>query len=351
MIKRRGMAIGLVFAVLIVLFVGGMTLSQLMRGVQRQLEFSDAQIRCQYIGEAGMNLLLTRLLARPWEQRWFQAGPDSASAIPYGDGNYDYFIMDTASKPYYVDLWIRTTFKTAKRCFFWRVKFDHGLLGGLAQGIAVNRFELEPDQAPPTGTTFTTPFTEQIAQIITERNSKKNGSNQLVSNIRQVVPTNQILTTIGKQNPGRVQNSPFTVETPTSVSPPLILASLTLPVLSLSPVPSIFRPGTKKVEKKFKEWLKENKIDSALLTSLTGIFNSGFAEYVKLVGEKKFDEAMKKLTQTLTKINDDFGGEETRMGDDDDQEGEDFDWDDLLDFGDENKRNKKKDGKTKKSGH
>lgn len=333
MTRRRGIAIGVVFVVLIVLFVGGMTLSHLMRGVQRQLEFSDAHIRCQYIGEAAMNLQLARLLSKPWEARWFAAGPDSASDLPYGGGNYDYFIQDTADKPFHVDLWIRSTFRNARRCFFWRVKYDHGLLGGLAQGLAVNRLELEPEQSPPTGTTVTTPFTERIKQIINERTAKRNRADVLGNSIRQNIRTDQILTGLGRPAEGVVKNSPFPADVATA-EPPAVMTPGIFPVLQIPGLGSVFSRDGKKFEKAFKDWLKENKKDPDLLTSMMGIFDSGFSDYTRLIGENKFKEAKKKLNETLRKINGDFDQEEIRMDADDDEDGDDWDIWDLFDFED-----------------
>jgi len=125
--NRRGIALWFSFLTLMVLFLGGVILSRLSQGVNRQIEYSDASIRSQYIAESGLNVLLERLMAKPWSERWFAAEPDSAAGISYGGGTYDFFIQDSMARPMLVDIWIRASFRSSRRAFFWRVRFTESL--------------------------------------------------------------------------------------------------------------------------------------------------------------------------------------------------------------------------------
>ncbi len=327
--SRRGIAIGVVFVILVVLFLGGLAIMHLMRGVQRQLEFSDAHLRTQYIGEAGMNLLMSRLLAQPWEKRWFAAGPKAEANLSYGGGTWDYFIQDTPGRFFHADLWIRASFKTTRRCFFWRIKYDHGLLGGLAMGMPVTRVELEPDEAPAPGTTVTTPFTDRIEQILTERSQKKKKAEEVANSVRKVVPTDRVMSGLGLAPVESAPKAPFPVNVPpaaptTAAAVPQSVSSPVLP-----PSPPIFSPKGKEFEKPFKDWLKKNIPDPDEHSAKLGKFEKGFADYAAALADRKFGEAINKLTAALKAINKHFEQED---GDLEQGDVAGFDLGDLWDF-------------------
>ena len=327
--SRRGIAIGVVFVILVVLFLGGLAIMHLMRGVQRQLEFSDAHLRTQYIGEAGMNLLMSRLLAQPWEKRWFAAGPKAEADLSYGGGAWDYFIQDTPGRFFHADLWIRASFKTTRRCFFWRIKYDHGLLGGLAMGMPVTRVELEPDEAPAPGTTVTTPFTDRIEQILTERSQKKKKAEEVANGVRKVVPTDRVMSNLGLAPVESAPKAPFPVNVQAAVPTTVVAVPLTVTFPVLPPFPPIFTPKGKDFEKPFKDWLKKNIPDPDEHSAKLGKFEKGFAEYSAALADRKFPEAMAKLTAALKAINKNFDQEESDL-----EQGDvsGFDLGDLWDF-------------------
>lgn len=217
--NNRGMAIGFIFLILMVLFLGGMSISHLMQGVQKQLEFADAHVRAQYIAESGMNYLLARYLSKPWEDRWFAAGPDGASAIDFGGGTYDYFIQDTPDRPFFADIWIRSIFKNTKRSFFWRVKYRQAVLSGLAQANPVNSSEMSQDNFPNSVTSAIS-LTQKIETLLDKRAENRGKADQMKATMQNTNSVDTIITEMGGAPPQKVRNDGFDDRGETLPPPP-----------------------------------------------------------------------------------------------------------------------------------
>ncbi|MBI3038556.1 hypothetical protein HYY75_05820 [bacterium] len=208
--SRLGVAIAFVFIILVVLFLGGMTVSYLMQGVQKQLEFSDATIRCQYIGESGLNLLLAKLFSKSWDERWFaQTGTDAKAEVFYANGTYDYFIQETPGRNYHVDIWIRALYKTSKRFFFWRVRFDPGLFGSLANGVRTFSAELDESKFPPEGTSNLNPYTAQIETLLVQRKANQEGADVIADQVSRTSKPDEAIIALTGNAPPNLRKEPF----------------------------------------------------------------------------------------------------------------------------------------------
>ncbi|MBF0499313.1 MAG: hypothetical protein HQM09_04230 [Candidatus Riflebacteria bacterium] len=206
---RNGIALGVAIFILFVLFAAGMTISHLMHGLQRQVEYADSAVRAQYIGESGLNQLLARLQAKPWEERWFAKSPDAASDINYSGGSYDYFISDSPNHPMHVDIWIKSNYRNTKRFFFWRVKFQSSMLSGLAQGIPVKIAELDSSDFPPPGTTDFYPMTSQIENQLETQKSNRGPADDITQSLRDTNDLHQAMSKLGGPADGVFVAGPF----------------------------------------------------------------------------------------------------------------------------------------------
>jgi len=271
---KKGMAIGLIFFVLIVLFLGGMTISYLMHGVQRQLEFSDAHIRAQYIAESAMNLLLAKLLSKPWEERWFANSSDAAIGVVYGGGNYDYFIKDSPGRPRHADIWVRASYKNTKRFFFWRVKYQQDLLNGFANSSPVSSTELAQEQFPSHASKIDH-FTAQVEELIRKRRENDVAATAIGKELESITNPGTAISGIGGEIPSTIKTDGFS-EKGEKISLPPPPTPVNIPVPNVVPnffphmfsnIPNIFaiRKGMENFvekEEKFEDTRRE--LDSFL---------------------------------------------------------------------------------------
>lgn len=237
--RRRGIAMGVAFLVLFVLFATGLVISNLSRGLQRQVEFADASVRAQYIAETGLNLLMARLMGAPYENRWFAGNPDAQAGVEYGGGTYDYFICDTKNRPLFVDIWIRSNYRNSKRFYYWRVKFLNSLLSGLANGMPVNGTEMEGSQFPTTGNDLDR-FSANIEAQLERRKKNRTGANTMSDVIQGSNDVTQALNNVGAPPSRGVAGIPFgsdSGDNPNTPLPVIRIPELSAngPTISLNP--------------------------------------------------------------------------------------------------------------------
>lgn len=208
---RKGIALVLVLGTLTVLFTGGMVISQLMTGVQDQLKYTDAAIRAQYIAESAFNLLMARLMGRPYNQRWFKTAGGEGKTSAYSGGYYDYFISDTPNRVHHVDIWIRSSFGNIKRVFFWRVNVQQALLPGVVQGATIGALELQEADFPTSsgsGQTNSDSLSGRLDSIVAERQAKAEATERAVEQIK----SNPKLTSVVSQVVQAPQENPVRQE-------------------------------------------------------------------------------------------------------------------------------------------
>lgn len=221
---------GMAFIVLFVLFATGVVISNLSRGLQRQVEFADASVRAQYIAETALNLLMARLMGSPYEERWFAGNPDAQAGVEYGGGTYDYFIADTKNRPMFVDIWVRSTYRNSKRFYYWRVKFQNTLLTGLATGMPVNGTEVE-GTAFPNSPTDMDRYSAAIEAQLERRRGNRSGANAMADVIQGSNDVTQALNNVGAPPPRGVAGTPFGAD-------PADDPTVAVPVITLPPISS-----------------------------------------------------------------------------------------------------------------
>ncbi len=207
--SRNGIALGVAVGVIVILFLAGMVISQLSRGVQRQLEYSDSSIRAQYIAETGINTLIARLMKSSWEDRWFAGGADSEAEVQFGGGTYDYYIQDSPNRTYQADIWVRGDYRGVKRGYFWRMNFTRGLFEGFAAGRIESAIEIEPDRHPG-NPDQANELSREMERIIEKRTSNQAKAQAVADDIQ---------TTAGAQGVFVTLDAPANSKVPDSIPP------------------------------------------------------------------------------------------------------------------------------------
>ncbi len=284
-LSRRGIALWMVFALLLVIVIGGIALSSLMRGLQRQVEYADAGIRAQYIGESAYNRLHARLFSKPWDERWFANGTDSGSEISLHEGEYDFFIADNPFRPRHADIFIRSSYRGTKRAFYWLVKGETDLLTGLVNGTVVGSTEFEPDNQPTSASPNTTELAKAMEKIIQIRKDKRPVSDPMTKGLNSTNKANDAIRELGGVPPSGVVQEPFDQSGAPGQTPP----STTIDPPSTQPP---FTP------EKVKEVPKnEKKLDWEVIPNIVGDFPN-FKENLKEMGKKLNDSVAAGVTPT-----------------------------------------------------
>lgn len=216
---RRGIALVLVFLLLAAAVVVGILVANLMRGLQRQVEYSDAAIRAQYIGESAYHRLHARLCAKPWEARWFAGSPDSGSGIRLHGGEYDYFIADNPFRPNHADIFVRAAYRGTRRAFYWLVEVEPCLLVGLGQGLVRGCLEMEADSQPTPANGMQADLAGTMERIITTGQSHRAIADAMAASVRESNQAADAITKIGGVPPVGVVSSPFGPESVTGQVP------------------------------------------------------------------------------------------------------------------------------------
>ncbi|MBF0544383.1 MAG: hypothetical protein HQM08_08115 [Candidatus Riflebacteria bacterium] len=169
--RRMGVAIPIVIGIIAVLFTAAFMIHNLLRGVGIQREYSDAHIRALAIAESGYQFLAAKIMAKPWEMRWFANNPDSQSNFPHDGGKFSYYIEDTAGISESADIWVRGEYKNAKRLIFYRARYEDFLFKGLTSPTP--DYTTSVDEKPHIfNPSDVSPMTDQVNKLIEKR--KKN---------------------------------------------------------------------------------------------------------------------------------------------------------------------------------
>lgn len=197
MIRKRGLALPMVVAVTLVMCLVFFGLWKMMRGVGTQLEYSDAHVRALAIAESGYHLLVTRLLAKPWEERWFAAGPDAQPGLEMDGGTWDYFIQTTPGQTETADIWIRASYKNSRRLHFYRFKYEDQLFRSLTNPAPAFTGSLEDSGTSPLTPTAITPFTEHMNTLISRREQNRANMNLKWQELSKNLRPKEILAQLG----------------------------------------------------------------------------------------------------------------------------------------------------------
>ncbi len=205
--RRAGLALWFTLCLVTVFVLGGMILFNLMRGLTRQVEYADASIRAQYIGESAFHRLYARLTSAAWEDRWFAAGPDTGSQIDLHGGTYDFFIADNPNRARHADIFVRSTYRNTRRCFYWLVKVKPGLLVGLAQGVPVSSNEIEPERLP-IAAGDNKPLADAMEKVIADRKNKRPIADTMEAAVKGNNDITQAIPALGGVAPADVVRAP-----------------------------------------------------------------------------------------------------------------------------------------------
>ncbi len=197
MSRRRGLALPMVVAVTLVMCLVFFGLWKMMRGVGTQLEYADAHVRALAIAESGYHLLVTRLMAKPWEERWFAAGPDAKPGLEMDGGTWDYFIQTTPGQAETADIWIRASYKNSRRLHFYRFKYEDQLFRTLTNPAPIFTGSLEDSGASPLTENAITPFTEHMNSLISRREQNRVSMNLKWQALCQNLKPREILAQLG----------------------------------------------------------------------------------------------------------------------------------------------------------
>jgi len=160
---RRGAALALTLALVLVLGAFGTTLRLLSHRAYRESDLVNAPIRAIAVGEVGFSSITGRLGAAPWSNRWFKTGPDIGYNVAAAGGTYSYLIRNASSPaallepmtalflgdPHQADLLIRATFDRSTVVMFWRLLIPDNTLDSLAR-VVPTFFVFPPENVQPT---------------------------------------------------------------------------------------------------------------------------------------------------------------------------------------------------------
>ncbi|MBF0502058.1 MAG: hypothetical protein HQM09_18100 [Candidatus Riflebacteria bacterium] len=163
--KKRGIATVVAIAIITVLFLIIFGISFLRRGVGKQMEYTDAHVRALAIAESGYQMLLARMMSKPWELRWFIKTGDSQANVTFERGNYSYFIEDTPGQTYSADIWVRGEYNNTKRFLFYRAHYEDQTLRGFKN--FTQDYTVSMDESATSGKV--NPFTEYVNKLVEKR--------------------------------------------------------------------------------------------------------------------------------------------------------------------------------------
>ncbi len=224
MTKRRGLALPMVIAVILVMALVFFGLWKMMRGVGTQREYSDAHLRALAIAESAYNLLVARLMSSSWEQRWFaklSGQVDAQSALRLDGGYYDYYIQDAPGQEKTVDIWVRAEYKNAKRLHFYRIKYEDLLFKNLTNPAPNYAGSLEETAVPPLPSTIS-PMAQKMNDLIAQRERNRVAMARKWDELAKLLNPLQILQNLGAYTGDDILDKSISSKgVPTDPPPPL----------------------------------------------------------------------------------------------------------------------------------
>jgi hypothetical protein len=223
MIPRRGLAMPMVIAVILVMTLVFFGLWKMMRGVGTQREYADAHLRALTIAESVHNLLVARLMSTPWEQRWFAklpGGVDAQSGLRLDGGYYDYFIQDAPNQDKTVDIWVRADYKNSKRLHFYRIRYEELLFKNLTNPVPAYAGSLEDTAVPPLPSTIS-PLAQKMSELIAQRDRNRVAMTRKWEELAKTLNPLQILQSLGAHTGDDVLDKSISAKgVPTDPPPP-----------------------------------------------------------------------------------------------------------------------------------
>ena len=291
--RTRGFALGLVVIIITVMFIAVFAILQMMRGVGSQASYSDAHVRALAIAESGVQALVARLMAKPWDDRWIKSSPDyHGSPVAWDGGTFVYAIQDTPNASLSVDIWVKSEYKTTKRLLFYRVKYQDLLFKGLTNPSFNFTASIEQEnQAPALKPAAVDALTDQMNQLIDQREKTRGAVAEKWEDIADKVNPSLILANLGANTTGGEIPSKSASKDGTSTD-----------VVPRPKVP-LSAGGQGILENYDKnqilDWINKQGYDSELAVYLISVTGQNFMKIDTTISKEKYTDAGKMLKALL----------------------------------------------------
>lgn len=289
--RSRGIALGIVVAVILVLFTIAFGILKLMRGAGHQMLYADAHIRALSIAESGVQLLVARMLAKPWDERWFKGAPDArGDPIQFEGGSYVYIIQDSPGISCSADIWVRGEYRSTKRLLFYRVKYEDMLFKGMTNADRRITTSFDDDTSGALQAPEVDSMTREVNDLIRKREDSRGTAREEWERIAVEVDPIRILNGFGAQLP--VQDVPARVPSKSGV-PTIVVPR---PLIS---IPAPLQPNVPNYDRyKIFECIERQRLDSELKARLHSYADS----QMRLIDQQVTQQQFLTATQTLKRL-------------------------------------------------
>ena len=292
---RRGVAIGLVVIIITLLFVAAFTILRLMQGAGQQMSYADSHLRALTIAESAIHGLTARMMAKPWEDRWFKDGPDfHGTPIDFCGGSYVYIIHDSPGTPKSADIWVRASYRKLRRIIFYRVHYQDLLFHGLIRPDPTLTTSVDDTSHTGLKPTSLPGLTEQVTAIMKRKSETSGLAAEKWQELAATVNPAQMLQTLGARVP----------------EGEIALESVTRDGRSAKVYPRPVKPIAAKSEGRVRNydkwslffWIGRQGYDADFAASLRSKAIREFSQVDRSVAREKYLEAEQTLKKLLMSI-------------------------------------------------
>ncbi len=218
--RRDGFLIPMVFLALLSIVSLVVVIHSMTSGYAGQVAHGDEVLRCRMIAESAFAEVLARMRDQTYENRFFKPRFEEFGKSLLG-GEYDLFIEDTAGKPLQADVYIRASYRRAKRLFFWRFVHETTILDAVGRMLPIIFTSLDAEQFP--NQTSGSPFTNEIEELIKSRKENDMPAKERAGKIKPLSTLREVMVVLngpdGKEIEDAVDPAPSSVP-PSTLSPP-----------------------------------------------------------------------------------------------------------------------------------
>jgi hypothetical protein len=215
--RRRGIALVIVLALLLVLAVFGTIVRLLSHAAYKELDAINAHLRAIAVGEVGFATVTARLTSSPWSRRWFAKGPEVQRDVKGAGGTYSYLIRDTSrtagsvepadpigsATSHLADLLISATYERSSVVMFWRLMVPEDSLDSVSR--VVPSFFTLPQEASSVTRDTADIVSAQVDQAAALRAANSRDFEPLYAPLRAATDVREVETTLGFAPPGVLQ--------------------------------------------------------------------------------------------------------------------------------------------------
>lgn len=234
MIRRiQGFAIPMaIFALLAVSFFV-LTVSTLSSNLRNQVKSINQRQTLFNIAYSAYAEITARIHEKPWNDRFFKAGPAVESDRSLLDGTFDSYVCDAPSPApvpgdqfapdpgFLVDIYLRVRFQDKRKVYFWRILYKDDIFDISNRLYPVFFTELDEPHFPSGSSQG---FLQILNDLLAER--KNNRDNALIAT-RKIGPLTdvrdiaRVLAAVPPGDEGKLPQSPGGVQPAASAKPPV----------------------------------------------------------------------------------------------------------------------------------